>query len=115
MSQGTGAVGVVDTPITIILPVKHYVPEFLKVAAQSVLNQSSGDWRLVMLADRSVAAELKSLLQGELSDFRVRLVGVATRNLAATINAGMKLASTEFVTLLFGDDLFAGNAIEVLQ
>jgi glycosyltransferase involved in cell wall biosynthesis len=115
MSQGTGAVGVVDIPITIILPVKHYVADHLKVAVESVLNQSSGDWRLVMLADRSVAAELKTLLQNELSDFRVRFVGVDTRNLAATINAGMKLASTEFVTLLLGDDLFAVNAIEVLQ
>jgi glycosyltransferase involved in cell wall biosynthesis len=115
VSQDTGAVGVVDIPITIILPVKHYVPAHLRVAAQSVLNQSSGDWRLVVLADRSVAAELKSLLQGELSDFRVRLVCVATRNLPATINVGMKLASTEFVTLLLGDDLFEVDAIEVLQ
>ena len=105
----------VDIPITIILPVKHYVPGHLRVAAQSVLNQSSEDWRLVVLADRSVAAELKSLLQGELSDFRVRLVCVATRNLPATINVGMKLASTEFVTLLLGDDLFEVDAIEVLQ
>jgi glycosyltransferase involved in cell wall biosynthesis len=115
VSQDKGAAGVVDIPITIILPVKHYVPGHLRVAAQSVLNQSSGDWRLVVLADRSVAAELKSLLQGELSDFRVRFVCVATRNLPATINVGMKLASTEFVTLLLGDDLFAVNAIEVLQ
>ncbi len=105
----------VDIPITIILPVKHYVSGYLKMAAQSVLNQSLGDWRLLVLADKSVAGELKSLLQGELSDFRISLIGVATPNLAATINAGMKLASTEFVTLLFGDDLFAENAIEVLQ
>ena len=32
-------------PITIILPVKHYVPRHLKAAVQSVLDQSSGDWR----------------------------------------------------------------------
>ena len=70
MSQDTGAVGVVDIPITIILPVKHYVPRYLKAAVQSVLDQSSGDWRLVLVADRSVAAELKSFLQGELSDSR---------------------------------------------
>ena len=36
-------------------------------------------------------------------------------NLAARINVGMKQASTEFVTLLPGDDVFAVNAIEVLQ
>lgn len=104
-----------DTPITIILPVKHYVPRYLKAAVQSVLDQSSGDWRLVLVADRSVAAELQSFLQGELSDSRFLLIAVGTPNLAATINAGMKQASTEFVTLLLGDDIFAANAIEVLQ
>ena len=105
----------VDIPITIILPVKHYVPRYLKAAVQSVLDQTSGDWRLILVADRSVATELKSFLQNELADSRVQLFAVATPNLAATINAGMKLASTEFVTLLLGDDCFAANAIEVLH
>jgi glycosyltransferase involved in cell wall biosynthesis len=106
----------VDTPITIILPVKHYVPRYLKAAVQSVLDQSSGDWRLILAAtDRNVSAEPESLLPSELSDFRVQLNAVDTSNLSATINAGMKQASTEFVTLLLGDDLFAANAIEVLH
>jgi len=104
-----------DTPITIILPVKHYVPRYLKAAVQSVLDQSSADWRLLVMADRSVAAELDLFLQRELSDSRLRLIAVATPNLSATINAGMKQATTEFATLLLGDDLFATNAIEVLQ
>ncbi len=105
----------IDTPITIILPVKHYVPRYLKAAVQSVLDQSSGDWRLLVMADRSVAAELGSFLQSELSDSRLRLIPVATPNLPATINVGMKQAATAFVTLLLGDDVFASNAIEVLQ
>jgi glycosyltransferase involved in cell wall biosynthesis len=104
-----------ETPIAIILPVKHYVPRYLNAAVKSVLDQSSGDWRLLVMADRSVAAELDLFLQGELSDSRLRLVAVATPNLSATINAGMKQATTEFITLLHGDDLFATNAIEVLQ
>jgi hypothetical protein len=68
-----------------------------------------------MLADGSVAAELESFLQGQLSDVRFTLVAVGTPNLSATINAGMKLASTEFVTLLLGDDIIEINTIEVLQ
>src|SRR5262245_46181712 len=99
----------VNTPITIILPVKHYVPRHLKAAVQSVLDQSSGDWRLVLVADRGVAAEIEAFLQGELSDSRFQLIAAGT-NLAARINAGMKHASTEFVTLLLGDDMFAANA-----
>jgi O-antigen biosynthesis protein len=105
----------VDSPITITLPVKHYVPRYLKAAVQSILDQSSGNWCLVVLADRSVAAELESLLRSELSDSRIRLVAVDTPNLAATINAGMKQTTTEFVTLLLGDDIFAADAIEVLH
>jgi glycosyltransferase involved in cell wall biosynthesis len=115
MPVRSGALGVVDIPVTIILPVKHYVPSHLKAAVQSVLDQSSGDWRLLMMADRSVAAGLEAFLQGELTDSRFRLVAVGTPNLAATINAGMKQASSEFVTLLLGDDLFAVDAIEVLH
>jgi len=105
----------VDTPIAIILPVKHYVPRYLKAAVQSVLDQSSDDWRLVLMADRSVAAELETFLQRELSDSRFQLVNTGTANLAATINAGMKQASTEFVTLLLGDDILVVDAIEVLH
>jgi glycosyltransferase involved in cell wall biosynthesis len=107
--------GVIDTPITIILPVKHYVPRYLKAAVRSVLDQSSGEWCLLVMADRSVASELESFLQAELSDSRLGLITVGTPNLPATINVGMKQANTEFVTLLLGDDLFAPNAIEVLQ
>ena len=103
-----------DTAITIILPVKDYVPRYLKAAVQSVLDQSSDDWHLVLAADRSVAAELESFLQGELSNSRFQLIAVGTPSLAAAINAGMKQASSEFVTLLLGDDIFAENAIEVL-
>jgi len=105
----------VDTAITIILPVKHYVPSYLKAAIQSVLDQSSGDWNLLLLADKSVTAELRSFLKSELSDSRFQLIAVGTPSLAATINAGMKKASTEFVTLLLGDDIFAANAIEALH
>jgi glycosyltransferase involved in cell wall biosynthesis len=105
----------VDTSITIILPVKHYVPRYLKAAVQSVLDQSSGDWCLVLVAYGSVAAELEAFLQRELSDCRFQLIIVGTPNLPAAINAGMKQASTEFVTVLFGDDVFAANAIEVLH
>lgn len=104
----------IDTPITIILPVKHYVPRYLKAAIQSVLDQSSGDWRLILVADRSVVSELESFLQGDLSDSRFQLIA-GMPNLAARINVGMKQATAEFVTLLPGDDVLAANAIEVLH
>jgi glycosyltransferase involved in cell wall biosynthesis len=81
-----------DTPITIILPVKHYVPKYLKAATQSVLDQSSGDWRLILVADRSVVPELESFLQGALSDSRFQLIA-GMPNLAARINVGMKQAT----------------------
>jgi glycosyltransferase involved in cell wall biosynthesis len=105
----------IDIPITIILPVKYYLPKHLKAAIESIQNQTANDWRLVLAIDSSVVAELKLLLQRELSDSRLRLISVSTPNMAAAINAGMKEASTEFVTLLLGDDAFAENAIEVLK
>lgn len=103
-----------ETPITIILPVKHYVPRHLKAAVRSVLDQSSRDWRLILVADPNVVSELEALLPGELSDSRLQLV-TGMPNMAARVNVGMKLASTEFVTLLLGDDALAANSIEVLQ
>jgi glycosyltransferase involved in cell wall biosynthesis len=104
----------VDTLITVIMPVKHYVPRHLKVAIRSALDQSSGNWRLVLVAHRSVANELESFLQVELSDSRCNLI-VVDGLLAAAINAGLRHASTEFVTLLFGDDVLENNAIEVVD
>jgi glycosyltransferase involved in cell wall biosynthesis len=100
--------------ITIILPVKHYVPRHLVAAVESVTQQTSGDWRLLVVAHESVADEVGRLLAHARSDPRCRLVRV-TGNLARGINLGMAQASSDFATLLLGDDLLAAETVAVLR
>jgi len=101
--------------IDVILPVKHYVPRHLLEAVDSVMRQTAGTWQLLVMADVSVEAKVEALLRDALSDRRCLLFTVSTPNLAATINAGMERVTSNFVTLLLGDDLIADNTIEVLQ
>jgi hypothetical protein len=49
-----------------------------------------------------------------LEDSRITLIEQRGRNLAGALNTGMRAAATEFTAILFADDLWAPNAVEVL-
>jgi glycosyltransferase involved in cell wall biosynthesis len=99
--------------LTVLLPVRHYQPEYLRRAAASILAQTSPRWRLLVVddgADREMGAVLAPLL----ADPRARLVASEGRGLAAALNTGMREADTEYVAILLGDDLWSPDAVGVL-
>ena len=100
--------------LTALMPVKYFHPEFLLRAADSVMRQSSPNWRLAIVVERDGAGEIGTLLAGPLADPRVDLVVNTGRKMAGAINTGMRQAATKFVAILQGDDLWAEDAVEVL-
>jgi glycosyltransferase involved in cell wall biosynthesis len=104
-----------DTRVTVLLPLRHYHPQYLREALQSIFAQTSSDWRLLIVVEPEDVARFRSLLSDTLEDSRVRLVPSEGRKLAGAFNTGMRAAETEFVAILLGDDLWAPHAVETLQ
>jgi glycosyl transferase family 2 len=101
--------------LTALLPVKHYHPRFLEQSVASMRAQDSDRWRLSIVVEPIDVAHFESALGEALADPRIRLVANSGRKLAGAINSGMRAAETEFVALLLGDDLWAAEAVRVLD
>jgi hypothetical protein len=101
--------------VTFLMPLKYYREDFLRQALRSVFLQSCQEWRLLIIAEPPDHATFAALLRDELEDSRVELEVMSGRPFSGSINSGMRLARTEFVALLFGDDLLAHDAVRVLS
>jgi glycosyltransferase involved in cell wall biosynthesis len=99
--------------VTVVMPVRDYHPPYLRRALGSIVRQTSPHWRLLVIDDRSDVG-LSDALGGLLEDDRIRLVASDRRSFAAALNTGLRRAETDFVSVLFGDDMWSPNAIEVL-
>jgi glycosyltransferase involved in cell wall biosynthesis len=101
--------------VTALIPVKEYVPEYLREAVGSLLAQSSPRWHALVIHPRGARGELQAQLAEAAVDPRIQLVEEEGRKLAGALNTGMRAAETEFTSILFADDLWAPDAVEVLE
>lgn len=100
--------------VTAILPVHRYHPDFLRRAVASMWAQDSPDWRLLVVVEAGGREEVATVLGDVVADARVAIAVNKGRRLAGAINTGMEVASTPFVALLLGDDMWAPEAVRVL-
>jgi glycosyltransferase involved in cell wall biosynthesis len=101
--------------ITILMPVRDFHPDFLRAALDSIVNQTSDDWRLSLLADADRVDVITQQAKPYLADSRIGLIVNEGRRLAGKFNTGMRHADTEFVAILLGDDMWAPTAAAVLK
>lgn len=100
--------------VTAVIPVRHYHPTYLRRAIESVLDQSSPDWRLLIVADRELDAPFLSIVEPATTDRRVQVIPCEGSGLAAALNTSFRHAETDFVGILLGDDTWAPEAVETL-
>jgi O-antigen biosynthesis protein len=100
--------------VTVLLPVKHYDPGFLREAVDSVRGQDNPDWRLLVIARRPQRTRVADDLAEQLTDPRIDLVPGRGRHLAGQLNMGMRAADSEYVAIVLGDDVWTPDAVEVL-
>jgi glycosyltransferase involved in cell wall biosynthesis len=101
--------------VTALVPVKQFHREYLRRAVASMLEQTSPDWRLLAIVEEPAEEGLAEALAPALEDERVRVVVNEGRKLAGAINTGMRNATTEYVAILLGDDMWAREAVELLN
>ena len=103
-----------NDPLTVIMPVKTYHPDYLRAALGSVVGQSSPAWRLAIVVEKDDAGAFQRLLASAMDDPRVAIVVNRGRKLAGAINSGIRHASTDFVALLLADDVWSTDAVRIL-
>jgi glycosyltransferase involved in cell wall biosynthesis len=101
--------------ITIVVPVKDPHPGYFDEALGSARDQTSPNWRLLIVAEPAELEAIRRLLPPWTDDPRVRLVPNEGRRLAGAVNTAMAHAETDFVALLLADDLWYPEAIAVLE
>ena len=96
------------------MPVDSYHARYLHEALDSLLAQTSEAWRLLVITERRHENELKHAIAPYLRDARTDLIVNEGRKLAGAFNTGMRRASSEFVAILLGDDMWSADAVAVL-
>ena len=105
-----------ETPlVTVVLPLKYYVKAFMNAAVQSIVDQSDPNWRMVIVVEPADQEKFRSLLEAPLGDARIALITNQRRGFAGAINSGVAHAETPFAAILLGDDMWAENAVAVLN
>jgi len=103
------------TRITVLMPLKHYHPVFLRKAARSIIIQTCPHWRLLIIVEKPDKRKFQTLLEDELRDDRFGIIVNRGRKLAGAINTGMRYTQTDFNALLLADDMWAPESIQVLN
>lgn len=104
-----------DALITALMPLKNCHIPYVHKAIDSMKEQSSPHWYLSIIVEVEDSLRFHNVLSRHLNDERIQIVHNEARKLAGAFNTGMRLAKTPFVAILLSDDLWAPNAIEILN
>jgi glycosyltransferase involved in cell wall biosynthesis len=85
---------------------------YLRLAMDSILAQTFGDFELIAVDDGSTDDSLAILRQYEAADARVRIISRANTGIVGALNDGLAAARGEFVARMDSDDLAALDRFE---
>jgi len=97
-----------------IIPVYNVAP-YLNGCMDSVLAQTFADWEAICIDDGSVDGSGEMLDRYAAHDSRIRVVRQANAGVSSARNAGIDLATGEYLVFLDGDDAFVPWALEFLS
>ncbi len=89
--------------VSVVMPV-HNAAATVARAVSSVQTQTLRDWELIVVDDGSTDSTREHLLEYSLNDPRLRVLTIARRGIVAALNAGLEVASGEFVARMDADD-----------
>ena len=97
--------------ISIIIPV-YNVENYLAECLNSVVNQTYRDIEIIIVNDGSTDNSFSIIQQYQLHDERIKIINQENQGLSAARNAGMKVASGDYLWFIDSDDYVAINACE---
>lgn len=99
--------------ISIIVPV-YKVEDCLQYCINSILNQSYGDFELILVDDGSPDSCGKICEENSKKDNRIKVLHKQNGGLSSARNAGIRIASGDFITFVDSDDLIHPQMLELL-
>lgn len=93
----------VEKKVSVIIPV-YNAEKYLRRCVESVLGQSYGDLELVLVDDGSTDSSGAICDEYASCDVRVRVVHQENRGVSAARNAGLRVATGEYVVFVDSDD-----------
>jgi len=86
--------------------------KYLKLAVESILNQSFKDFEFIIIDDGSTDSSLKILKDFENQDSRIRLISRENKGLIYSLNEGVKMAQGEYIARMDADDISTPDRLE---
>lgn len=90
--------------LSVLMPV-YNAEKYIKLAVESILNQSLSDFEFIIINDGSTDNTLMILHKYAAQDRRIRLISRENKGLIDTLNEGLALAKTSLIARMDADDV----------
>lgn len=97
--------------ISVVMPV-YNAERYLRLAVQSILDQTCGDFELIAVDDGSKDGSKQILDTFAQSDRRVRVISRPNTGIVGALNDGLAVAEGEFIARMDGDDWVTRHRFE---
>ena len=97
--------------VSVVMPV-YNGRRYMRLAVESILAQTFGDFEFNLVDDGSTDDSLAVLREYEAKDSRVRIISRPNTGIVAALNDGLAVAQGEFVARMDADDIAAPERFE---
>ena len=95
--------------ISVIIPAYNH-DMYINAAIKSVVEQSFDDFELIVINDGSTDKTEDAIL--EFNDKRIKYISQKNRGAHNTINKGIEIAESDYISILNSDDLYCPDRLE---
>ena len=99
--------------VTVLMPV-YNAEKYLHISINSLLEQTSSNWRLLCVDDGSTDSSLDILKDYEQKDKRIRVITQKNAGPGVARAKGIELIETDYVCILDADDTYSKNYVELM-
>ena len=96
--------------VSVVMPV-YNVEQYIEQAVWSVIDQSYGNFELIIVDDESPDNSIE-LIKQKYNDVRIRIIQQKNRGLAGARNTGIRHANGDYIALLDSDDFWQADKLE---
>lgn len=100
--------------ISVIVPI-YNVEKYLEECIKSIQNQTYKNLEIILVDDGSKDSSGKIADRYATEDFRIKVLHKANGGLSDARNAGMNIATGDYIMFVDSDDLLTTNACEMLE
>jgi len=101
------------TKVSIIVPV-YNVELYLEECLYSIINQTFEDIEIILINDGSTDHSLEIMEKFAKKDNRIKIISQKNKGVSEARNAGILIASGDYILFVDSDDVILTNTIEIL-